>query len=406
DALKKEIGRKADSLYKLVQAGVDFGKLATQFSNDYVTAISGGTMHDISVGEYDPAFENMVWSLPKDGAVSKPFVTEYGYHIVKRLSITPVVTDPKNKTNLQEIKERAMNDSRWLESREVIFRHVIKSAGFKKYSYEDAALWALTDSMLDHNPLGIGSKMGKTAPLFQIGDTIISVPAWINYVQTYRFKPDGSAMKPHEQIMNECIHDVAMQYYRDHLENFNEDFRDQMNDFREGNLFFEIMQRDVWNKSQADSAGLMALYEKNQAKYLWKQSADAVVFFCSDQGVGSLAFDAVKKDPVKWQKDIEPFAEKVIADSARYEWEQIPNSPKTVLKPHLLTNPLINKTDNTVSFAYILKVYPKPMPRTFAEAKGLVINDYQEQLENNWVNELKKKYPVVINQKALNSILK
>jgi peptidyl-prolyl cis-trans isomerase SurA len=72
----------------------------------------------------------------------------------------------------------------------------------------------------------------------------------------------------------------------------------------------------------------------------------------------------------------------------------------------MLTQPVINKNDNTASFAYILKVYPEPMQRSFNEAKGLLISDYQTQLEDKWVAELKKKYPVVINQKVLAEISK
>ena len=73
------------------------------------------------------------------------------------------------------------------------------------------------------------------------------------------------------------------QYYRDHLEDFNEEFRNQMNEFKEGNLFFEIMQREVWNKTQSDSVALRDLYEKNKNKYNWKESADAIIFFAADE---------------------------------------------------------------------------------------------------------------------------
>jgi peptidyl-prolyl cis-trans isomerase SurA len=57
-----------------------------------------------------------------------------------------------------------------------------------------------------------------------------------------------------------------------------------------------------------------------------------------------------------------------------------------------------------VSFAYILKFYPQTAPRSFAEAKGLVITDYQSELEKNWLAELKKKYPVKVNQKVLEEV--
>ena len=90
DATKKQLQIRADSLYKRIIAGEDFAKLAAEFSNDYVSAASGGNLPDIEVGQYEPAFENVLWSLPKNGAVSKPFYTSHGWHIVKRISIKPV----------------------------------------------------------------------------------------------------------------------------------------------------------------------------------------------------------------------------------------------------------------------------------------------------------------------------
>jgi len=72
----------------------------------------------------------------------------------------------------------------------------------------------------------------------------------------------------------------------------------------------------------------------------------------------------------------------------------------------MITTPLVNTTDNTATFAYIIKVYNQPMQRNFTDAKGLVINDYQALLEKQWEESLKKKYPVVIDQKVLNDISK
>jgi peptidyl-prolyl cis-trans isomerase SurA len=65
-----------------------------------------------------------------------------------------------------------------------------------------------------------------------------------------------------------------------------------------------------------------------------------------------------------------------------------------------------NATDNSASFAYIIKVYTEAAPRLFNEAKGLVMNDYQTSLEEQWIKDLRKKYPVVIDQKVLADISK
>jgi peptidyl-prolyl cis-trans isomerase SurA len=46
------------------------------------------------------------------------------------------------------------------------------------------------------------------------------------------------------------------------------------------------------------------------------------------------------------------------------------------------------------------------MQRSFVEAKGLVISDYQALLEKNWNEELMKKYPVKIDEEVLKTIIK
>jgi peptidyl-prolyl cis-trans isomerase SurA len=53
-----------------------------------------------------------------------------------------------------------------------------------------------------------------------------------------------------------------------------------------------------------------------------------------------------------------------------------------------------------------VQAYSQPVQRTFNEARGLVINDYQTILEKQWTDQLKKKYPVVIDQKVLSEISK
>ena len=407
DAEKKQIAASADSLYKKIIAGENFNRLASAFSNDYISASAGGVMPDISVGQYDPVFENVLWSLSKDNAVSKPFLTSHGWHIVKRISLKPVVTDANDKANMQDLQQRIKTDNRWKSSRDFINKQVIAKAGYKKYPYDDAALWNMSDSVLDLKPmLPIGRTIIASTPMFSIGDSIYNATAWVNYANTYRYKQDGTGAKPHEQVREEWVQFAMINYYKEHLEDFNEEFHNQMQEFTDGNLFFEIMQQEIWNKAQSDSAALRALYEKNKNDYLWKQSAEAVVFFCSDEMIAKTAYAELKKDPAGWRKIAEKYTEKIVVDSSRYEWSQLPNLNKLLPKAGMITTPLLNKTDNTASFAYIVKTYPQPEQRSFTEAKGLVINDYQTLLEQQWNEALKKKFSVAVDQKVLDSISK
>ena len=406
EATKKVIGKRADSLYNVLMKGGDIAKLASQFSNDYISAASGGSMPDFGVGQYDQAFENYVFGLPKDGAIGKPFLTQHGYHIVKRVKLLPVVTDAENKNNKLVIKSQVEQSDRMQISRDLLYAKVVQKAGFKKLPYDDSELWTLTDSLIDFHALSKPVHITSETKLFSIGDETSTVSQWADYAKTFRYKSDGSGYKPNAQVMDEFIGYKAQQYYRDHLEDFNPEFRNQMTEFKDGNLFFEIMQQEIWNKAQADSAALEKYYAANKSKYGWKESADAVIFFCSDINISKTVYDQVKKKPSSWRSIVDALSEKVVADSARYEWSQIPNANKAVLKPGMVTNSVINTNDNSASFAYIIKLYPQPQPRSFTEARGLVINDYQNELEEKWIAELKKKYPVTINQEALAGISK
>jgi peptidyl-prolyl cis-trans isomerase SurA len=401
---RKKEARLADSIYKRLVAGDKMDVLASAMSNDVVSAGTGGNVPDISVGQYDPQFENLVWSM-KDGSLNKPFLTANGYHIIRKIGVTPIVTDPNNKENLEALKQRVLLDDRWKTSRDFIYENIRRS-GYQKFSYNDAVLWALSDSLLDVKALGIGKSMTAESPLFKIKDSVFKVADWISYAQMNRYRSDRNGIKPYPVLMDEFLKNTMYQYYHDHLEDFNEEFRNQMNEFRDGNLFFEIMQQEVWNKAQADSLALVALYEKNKANYNWKPSSEAVIFFCSDENIAKTLSDQIRKSPNGWKKLAEAMNEKVLADSGRYEWSQLPGLGKNSPKVGDITPVTVNTADNTASFSYILKNYPQAAPRSFNEAKGLVMNDYQTILEEEWIKELRKKYPVMVDQKVLNQIAK
>jgi peptidyl-prolyl cis-trans isomerase SurA len=67
---------------------------------------------------------------------------------------------------------------------------------------------------------------------------------------------------------------------------------------------------------------------------------------------------------------------------------------------------MVNKEDNSVSFYHIVSLYPQPSQKSFEDAKGQLINDYQVELEEKWIAELKKKYPVKVNPVVLDQVVK
>ncbi len=173
EAAKKAASRLADSLYQRIQAGDDFAKLAASFSNDYISAATEGNIPDISVGQYDPAFEKQIWSM-KDGTVSKPFLTTHGYHIVKRISAKPVNTNSADQVNTEDLQQKIKAGDRWKTAKDFIYTAVKNKAGFEKFPYKDIVLLSLTDSLLDHKPFMFKGAMSTETPLFRIGDTTIT----------------------------------------------------------------------------------------------------------------------------------------------------------------------------------------------------------------------------------------
>lgn len=393
----------ADSLYQLLKSGTDMSSLAAAYSNDLVSAQAHGRVPDISVGQYDGDFENYIAAIP-DGKLAPPYLSDHGFHLIKKVETTPIPTDSSDQAYQQLLEEKVMADDRWKTARDFIYRRVLASPGLKPTVIRQEALWAISDSLLDFRPAGIGRHLTRETVLFRIGRDSSTVNDWIRYAQMNRYRTDRGGIRPYSELMDEFKNQALYQYYRQHLEDYNENFRIQMTEFREGNLFFEVMQQEVWNRAQSDTMALRKLFNANRQKYNWGNSATALLFFCPDSSTAASLAGQLRGNPGQWQKILEPLRDRVVADSGRFEWEQLPGFDGKKPVAGSFTPFVSNPTDMTVSFAYIVDVFTQPQPRSFEEARGLVMNDYQQQLEEEWMKKLRKKYPVVIDQKVLGNL--
>ena len=402
---REEIKNRADSVYIRLQKGDDFGQLAALLSNDVVSAAANGQMQVFGIGQYDIRFENAAFELNSDGAYTKPFLTGYGYHIVKRISKTP----PPAKLNDEyqvELQAKVEISDRMNKVRRELIRSQMKDVKITGPAFDHQTLWAYSDSVLNYQPPGKPIPIQATSVLMQVGDKKITAADWISFAQAFRYKTDGSGLKTYSQLFDEFVEALAIDYYQNHLEDFNEEFARQLQEFKEGNLFFEIMQKEVWGPAQTDTASLRKFFNENRSGYHWKPGADAVVFYATDEASAKEFRDQLIKAPAEWNRLTARFSDNVAADSSRFELSQIPNPSKQKLKPGSITSLLVNKMDQSTSFAYIIMLHNKTEPRRFEESRGMVINDYQAELEKNWLAELKKKYPVKLNTGVIEQIVK
>ncbi len=408
EIIKAKAKKLADSLYNRLQKDDAFEKLAGEFSNDVISAASEGQMQEFGVGEYEATFEDAVFALSKDGSVSKPFKTEHGWHIVKRIKHIPAVTNTIDEKTIREFTERVEQSDRINTTKAALVQKILKEANLKQSDFVRAELWTYTDSAVLHQKV-IAPAIFNNNYLLQLGDKKITIDEWYAFVETNRYRTDGSngsGVKTYDELWDEFISFVAMEYYKQHLETFSPSFNAQMEEFKDGNLFFEIMQQQIWGPSQTDTVALEKFYNQQKKKYVWNKSADAVIFYAADLATTVLLQKQLLKNPGNWKELANELNEKVAVDSNRFELTTIPGALKTLLKEGVITKPLLNETDKTASFGYIIKMYHQPSPRSFEEAKGLVVNDYQADLEKNWVEQLKKKYPVVVNETAWEKLVR
>lgn len=192
------------------------------------------------------------------------------------------------------------------------------------------------------------------------------------------------------------------------LEASDSDMRNLIREYHDGLLLYEISNRNVWDKAAKDEEGLAAYFKKNKKKYNWERPR-----------FKGMAYHVKVKDDVKAVRDCVkniPFSG--WADKLRTTFNNDTiiriRVEKGIFKEgdNAFIDKMVFKKDTTVSE---IKGYPidatygkllKKGPESYEDVRGLVTADYQEMLEKQWVAELRKKYPVVINKEVLETVNK
>lgn len=400
---EEQTKRLADSLYGMLIKGTDFSRIAKEFSNDRNTYFNGGEMPEFGVGKYSPEFEEHAFELKRDGDISKPFKTEFGYHILKRISVThlPKVDDPDY---IFEIRQKLTSDDRIDIARNKLIEIAKNKTGFREAHVSFDDVYKIADSSLLINKEITSGGVNGQSVLFSFNDgSKVLVSDFDQYLRNSGKVVSTQLHQSYNELWPQFIGYSVLNKYQQRLEQFDPEFARQITDFKEGNMLFELMQKKVWQAASNDSVGLINYYNQHKDQYKWQESADAIIFSCNNE---ESADECVRElhQSVPWRQIMEKNVATVQADSARFEISQLPVGNLGLGVG--ISKPVVNKFDNTVSFVKVLKVYPAGMQRNFDDAKGLVIEDYQKVLENNWIKELRKKYPVVLNQKNLNKLMK
>ncbi|HEY6435063.1 MAG TPA: peptidylprolyl isomerase, partial [Ignavibacteriaceae bacterium] len=352
---------------------------------DRLTANNGGEMAEFGTGKFDKDFEIRVFQLQKDGDISKPIYTGDAYHIVKRLQQKEIPTDKTEEAFVYELKQKISKDSRINSAKESFIKEITIKTGYRRnLAVKNTDLFRYADSVNSNKKVGrypINNKI-----VFFFTKSNVKVTEWLNFVKDYKLNPDVYKGETNAWLLDKFISTSILEYYRNHLNEFNEDFNYQMKEFKEGNMLFEIMERKVWGKASNDSIGLKKYYDAHIANYKWDESADILLFNCSDAKAAADAIEALNNDN-DWKLIAEQSEGRIQSDSGRYELTQLQMPTDKKIVEGLISSPAVNSTDNTASFVKVIRLFPAGEQRGFNDARGLVINDYQNYLEEKWVEE-------------------
>ncbi|HSQ44545.1 MAG TPA: peptidylprolyl isomerase, partial [Ginsengibacter sp.] len=331
----------ADSVYKALKSGADFGELAKQYSNDRKTYMNNGIMPEFGIATYDGGFEKVAFSLKNDSDISEPFQTEFGYHIIKRISRSPVPENKNDEAYIASLKQQVLADGRVALAKEKFLKEVLVKTGYKKNNaINEKDLWKITDTFAISNKKITSGNVNENTVLFSFNNAKVKVGDWMKYVRNVKTANGTHPSQTPDELYKSYVSVAALENYKSRLEKFNPEFKYQVEEFKEGNMLFEVMEREVWSKAAADSVGLEKYYKEHKNNYKWNASADAVLFSCANSTVANSAADEINKGK-KWN-DLVKDNSQIQADSGRYELSQIPVKKKTDFKAGLVTAPVLN----------------------------------------------------------------
>ena len=401
-----EAKKLADSLYILLQSGANFATIAKEYSHDRTSYFNEGILPAFGVGKYEKRFEDQAFSLQKDGDILPPFETEFGYHILKRISAEPVPASKDNESYFQEIVQKVARDDRMKTAKEAFNKQAVALTGVQEKNIDKNDLWLLTDSSLLANRMITAGNMTEETALLEFNDeSVVTVGDWTLYLRNTTIPLMGNLKAQYPALFADFVQYAALDNYKKRLPEFNPEFKAQLEEFHDGNMLFEVMEKEVWGKAATDSIGLLNFYQQNKKRYTWAESADALIVSCINETIAKKVIEELKKGKSK-ESILEENESLVNIDSGRFELPQIPVENQEIISAHKITQPVVNDQDGSVIFAQILTLHPANEPRSFEEARGMVISDYQQLLEEKWLEKLHQLYPVKINKKTFNKLLK
>ena len=397
---------RINEIYTMLKQGESFESLAKQFSDDKNSAVKGGKLNPFTKGDLRASeFEDAAYDLKKIGDISKPVKTDFGWHIIRLDEKLPVETFEEQKQMLE--KKVSEGDRSKLVST-ATNNKIKQKYGFKKEAsflpYFDTYVG---DEVLKRKWVMEPIPASEEKTLFTIGDRKVGYTDFAKFIEnrqrtTRPYKHKEAFLV---ELYNEFETEQLKDYFKEKLEVDNEEYAAVLNEYRDGLLIFDVMNKNIWQKAKTDSLGLDEYYNKTKADYQWKQRVDADIYSATSENIAkqiqTMLAEGKTAEEIKASLNTEEKVN-VLITPGLFEIDQ-----------HKLPKNLeINKGVSSIypnndSFVVVnIKEVLAPDVKALDEVKGKVLSNYQNDIEASWMENLRKKYNVDVNKKALKHVKK
>lgn len=372
-----------NDIYSKLNDKEEFAYLAKKYSDDKSSAAKGGVLPKFGTGKLIQPLDSMAFSLKNVGNYTIPFESKYGWHILKLIKKYPVKSFKELENELQY---KVRNDNRSV---------IIKRSLADKISKE----LKITEnkSVVDQIYKNDYSKIGEKTIILSIED--------LNYtLKDFEFYKKPIRYKSNREIYKDFKTDKIIEYYKDHLEEYNKEFARTVKEYKDGLLLFDLLQEKIWKKAETDSTGLEQYYKSNIDKYQWNKRVHSTIANCTREDkaekVKQLMSEGKTPGEIKDLVNEGAIIHVIFQESVLEE-----NSKK--LPDDFIFQKGISKIyqDGKGHFTiFDVKEILPAGPKKLNETKGQVLNDYQNYLEKEWVKQLRNEHKIIINKKALKKL--
>ncbi len=389
--------KSIDKVYAELKDGGDWNSLCSQYSQDPGTKDSGGRLRPFGPGALAsaPQFEETAFAMDQPGDISVPFSTPFGWHIIRLEKKIPLA--PFNEMEAT-LKRRVAKDDRMAISKSIESAQRKKKLNYKEGPDLNRMLSTMADSSVVKGEWHFRPEKNWTAVLFSVGASDFSAQDFGIFVGKIQTPTNISPLAYMQQLYDQFVEGTLSEIEDKKLQQENPEYRNLVNEYREGILLFSIMEKEVWNKASEDSVGQRKYYEDNLQKYNAGLRVEARIFSTDNQDIIASTKNRIAQGDTLRTEELKKF--KSISDFRPYE--------KGDHKAIDAISWTIGLHETQAGGMYYLVEVSRLVPpgqKKFEEVRASVISDYQDYLEKNWVEGLKSKYSVEVNKKGKKQVL-